>query len=76
MKHAISFVETNSMREKTLRKKIRTPKVGFGQIMLCNSLEIRSLWCSWERNDVPDVLHSRHEEHQSLEAQAEACVRA
>lgn len=28
MKHAISFVETNSMREKTLRKKNPNPKGG------------------------------------------------
>ena len=41
-----------------------------------DELELRSLWSTWERNDVADVLHTRHEEDKTLETEAETSVRA
>lgn len=58
-------------------KKIRTIRM-IRIFLLCKymGLKIRSLWCSWERNHVTDVLHTRHEEHQTLESKTESSVRA
>lgn len=41
-----------------------------------DELELRSLWSTWERNDVTNVLHAGDEEDETLEAEAETCVRA
>lgn len=40
------------------------------------TLELSALRCTWERDDVADVLHTCHEEDETLEAETEACVRA
>ena len=37
-------------------------------------LELGVLRCSWERNDVADVLHSGDEKDEAFEAEAEAGV--
>jgi len=37
-------------------------------------LKLCGFWCSGERNDVADVLHSGHEEDEALEAEAETGV--
>lgn len=39
-------------------------------------LELCALRCTWERYDVANVLHTRYEEDETLEAETEACVRA
>ena len=38
-------------------------------------LEFCILWCSWEGDDIADVLHSRNEEDKALETETEACMR-
>ena len=43
--------------------------------MCVRPLELCGLGCTWERNDVADVLHAGNEEDETLEAEAEACVR-
>ena len=40
-----------------------------------SQLELCRLWCSWERNDVADVLHTCHEEYKALKTEAETTVR-
>lgn len=40
-----------------------------------HSLELCGTRSSGERNDIPDVLHSRHKQNQALESQSESCVR-
>lgn len=39
-------------------------------------LELCALRCTWERNDVANVLHTRYEQDEALEAEAKACVGA
>ena len=39
-------------------------------------LELCRLWCTRERNDVTDVLHSGHEQDETLETETESAVRA
>ena len=38
-------------------------------------LEFCILWCSWEGDDIADVLHSGDEEDEALETETEACMR-
>ena len=54
-------------------KKARLPSPSLHYVSIF--LEFRVLWCSWERYHVPDVLHTRHEKNQTLEAKTEASVR-
>ncbi len=40
----------------------------------CFRLELSSLWCAWEWDDVADVLHTGDKEDEALEAEAEASM--
>ena len=42
---------------------------------MCDTADRLKLGAAWEGNHVADVAHARHEQHEALEAQAEAGVR-
>lgn len=38
------------------------------------TLELSALRCTWERDDVANVLHTRYEKDETLETKSETCV--
>ena len=64
-----------SHRKQQKRHKVRKTLCLYIDICV-GLLELGSLGSTWEGNHVTDVLHTGHEEDETLEAETEASVRA